>query len=126
MTNSQLPDELTRFIRSTIPSYDAAVVLLLVARVEERAWSPPEVAERTGLSREAAENHLEHFVRTEILARTTDGAYRFHPTSDSSRHAVIALHKAYEQLPVTLIRVIYSAADEKIRAFADSFKLKRE
>ena len=38
---------------------------------------------------------------------------------------VATLAQAYEQRPVTLIRLIYALRDGKIRSFADAFKLRR-
>ena len=35
------------------------------------------------------------------------------------------LAQAYEQRPVTLIRLIYALRDSKIRSFADAFKLRK-
>lgn len=38
---------------------------------------------------------------------------------------VETLAQAYEQRPVTLIRLIYALRDLKIRSFADAFKLRK-
>lgn len=38
---------------------------------------------------------------------------------------VATLAQAYEQRPVTLIRLIYALRDSKIRSFADAFKLRK-
>ena len=35
------------------------------------------------------------------------------------------LAQAYEQRPVTLIRLIYALRDRKIRSFADAFRLRK-
>jgi hypothetical protein len=38
---------------------------------------------------------------------------------------VATLAQAYEERPVTLIRLIYALRDRKIRSFADAFKLRK-
>ena len=38
---------------------------------------------------------------------------------------VQTLAQAYEERPVTLIRLIYALRDRKIRSFADAFKLRK-
>jgi hypothetical protein len=39
---------------------------------------------------------------------------------------VRTLAQAYEERPVTLIRLIYALRDSKIRSFADAFKLRKD
>jgi hypothetical protein len=124
--DNELPADLTRFIRSTIPSYDAAVLLLLISRDAEALWSADEIAQKTGLAREIVARYVDHFARAGLLVQTADGGCRFSCSSPELQEAVLALQKAYDQRPVTLVRVIYSSADDKIRSFADSFKLKRD
>ena len=47
------------------------------------------------------------------------------PGPDTEGH-VRTLAQAYEQRPVTLIRLIYALRDSKIRSFADAFKLRKD
>ena len=42
-----------------------------------------------------------------------------------ARH-LATLAQAYEQRPVTLVRLIYALRDKKIRSFADAFKLRKD
>jgi hypothetical protein len=46
------------------------------------------------------------------------------PDDPALRGHVQTLAQAYEQRPVTLIRLIYALRDRKIRSFADAFRLK--
>ena len=43
---------------------------------------------------------------------------------DIARHLPI-LSQAYEQRPVTLVRLIYALRDRSIQSFADAFKLRK-
>jgi hypothetical protein len=42
-----------------------------------------------------------------------------------ARH-LATLAQAYEERPVTLVRLIYALRDRKIRSFADAFKLRKD
>lgn len=44
---------------------------------------------------------------------------------EAQQNHVATLAQAYEQRPVTLIRLIYALRDNKIRSFADAFKLRK-
>ena len=41
------------------------------------------------------------------------------------RH-LATLARAYEERPVTLFRLVYALRDQKIRSFADAFKLRKD
>ena len=41
------------------------------------------------------------------------------------RH-LATLAQAYEERPVTLVRLIYALRDRKVRSFADAFKLRKD
>lgn len=43
---------------------------------------------------------------------------------DMARHLPV-LSQAYEQRPVTLVRLIYALRDRSIQSFADAFKLRK-
>jgi hypothetical protein len=59
--------------------------------------------------------------------------YRLHNTvratgfseDEVARH-LATLAQAYEQRPVTLVRLIYALRDRKIRSFAAAFKLRKD
>jgi hypothetical protein len=48
------------------------------------------------------------------------------PADPALQAHVKTLAQAYEERPVTLIRLIYALRDSKIRSFADAFKLKKD
>jgi len=50
---------------------------------------------------------------------------RYRPATAQLDAHVRTLAKAYEERPVTLIRIIYALRDGKIRSFADAFKLRK-
>ena len=129
MSDPQLSPELIRFIQTTLPSYDAAVILVFLSRDPERAWTLDQVTSAMGMGSESTEEvrrHMGHFVHVGVLMLSEEGAFRLVPSSHPLRKMVEELRMAYDRRPVTLIRAIDSAERLKIQSFADSFKLKRE
>ena len=47
-------------------------------------------------------------------------------SEDEVAHHLATLAQAYEQRPVTLVRLIYALRDRKIRSFADAFRLRKD
>jgi hypothetical protein len=129
MTDSPLSQDLTDFIRSTLPTLQAAELLIVVARDPTRAWTPQALMESmpsSTLTREAASEFLRHFARAGLVRDQGDETFRFDPASEELRGVVAMLADAYDHRPVTLIRVIDSMSTARIQSFADAFRLKRD
>jgi hypothetical protein len=129
MSDVQLSPELIRFIQTTLPSYDAAVILVRVSRDPERAWTAEELAEAMGLDARSApevRQLLDHFAQAGVLEIAGEGTFHLVPETGAMRAVVDELRTAYDRRPVTLIRAIDSASRAKIQSFADAFRLKRE
>jgi hypothetical protein len=122
MEDVDFSDAFCRFVQTQIPGVDAAELLLLTFHNPDVAWQAEQAAERLPESSAAAvAKHLEAFRAAGLL----DASYRFRPGSAELQAHVTMLAKAYEERPVTLIRLIYALRDRKIRSFADAFKLRK-
>jgi hypothetical protein len=128
MIDPDFPAELRSFIRDYIPDIDAADLLLLLARNPDRDYDLAAMlkeAQPTIIPETAARRHLALFRERGLIASVGEDAYRYGPGSAELEELVHALTKVYNERPVTLVRVIYALKDEKIRSFADAFKLKK-
>jgi hypothetical protein len=128
MTEAELPAQLIRFLRSTVPTYEAAVMLIVISREPARHWSAEDIVAQVPAiaTPEAARQYVDHFAAAGVLRKLEDGTFQYQPASGDVEGAVSALTSAYAQRPVTLIRVIYSIATDKIQSFADAFRLKKD
>jgi hypothetical protein len=128
--DTDFSDEFCRFLQTTIPAVDAAELLLLVADRPDVWASPAELAERlrpkAQMTEDEARRHLEVFAARGLLEAGTEGRLRYKPESDELAQHVRTLAQAYEERPVTLVRVIYALKDAKIRTFADAFRLRKK
>jgi hypothetical protein len=121
-----LPDGLLDFIHRSIPTLQAAEVLLFFAGHPDRVFRPEEVV--VGMrplivTVPAAKEYLERFLEHGLIAVRPDG-YVYGPASPALERAIGELGRAYNERPVTLIAAIYRIADKKIQSFSDSFKLR--
>jgi hypothetical protein len=125
--SSHLPESLLQFIRARIPTYQAAEVLLFLARHRDRDFSPAEIVASmrpTVITASAIEEYVAHFTAEGLLGEQ-GSRYRYDPSPDFE-HNVAELAHAYSHQPVTLIGAIYRIADSKIQSFADAFKLRKD
>jgi hypothetical protein len=107
MEDADFSDEFCRFVQASLPSVDAAE--LLVA-----AFNNPGDTLEPG-------QHAESLRAAGLL----DDKLRYRPASEALGAHVETLAQAWDERPVTLIRLIYALRDGKIRSFADAFKLRK-
>lgn len=128
MTDPDFPEELRSFIQETIPSVDAAELLLVLAQNPDREYQVRELIDAmhpTAVSDPAVRRYLNHFHSVGVVDAQANNAYVYRPASPDLDGLVRALTKVYNERPVTLVRMIYAPKDEKIRSFADAFRLKK-
>lgn len=129
MEDSDFSERFCQFIQTTVPTVDAAEVLLALAAQPERWWDAAQLAEAlrpsSTLTTGAATRHLETFHARGLLAAEPPDRFQYRPASEDLAAQVVTLAQAYTERPVTLIRIIYALRDAKIRSFAEAFKVRR-
>ena len=128
MEDAQFSDEFCRFLQTTVPSVDAAELLLRLQRDPARWWSAADIVtalKPASVTEADVTRTLDAFLARGLIAQGADKRVQFHPASEELDGYVRTLGQAYSERPVTLIRVIYALRDSKIRSFADAFKLRK-
>lgn len=126
MNDADFPDQLCRFIEDALPSIEAAEVLLLLVREANRSLTPEQIVaamKQTAVTESEVRKYLAPLVRRGVLVVDAGDRHLYRPASPEMDEIVGRLRKAYNERPVTLIRMIYSMRDRKIRSFADAFKI---
>ena len=116
MEDADFSDDFCRFLQASVPTVQAAELLLAL-------FADPATALRP---RDAAEGKLlQSFHANGLVMAGVDQSYQYRPASEALQAHVQTLAKAYEERPVTLIRIIYALRDSKIRSFADAFRMRK-
>jgi hypothetical protein len=125
MEDVDFSSEFCSFIKTTIPSVDAAELLLLFHSKPDSALTLDEAAGKLGpgITTSDIADRLESYVGAGLLSMEGD-RYRYRSATPKAGD-VDRLAQAYQQRPVTLVRIIYALRDSKIQSFADAFKLRR-
>ena len=124
-----LPEHVERFITDHIDSVELIDVLLLLKRTPSRAWTPEEVSERLYTTPASAANRLQALRASAIVtADETQAktAYRYQPSLPGLIRAVEGLEEAYGARRTTVINLIFSKPSDKIRTFADAFRIRED
>jgi len=110
MAREQIPDDVVRFIISSIASVPYLEAMLLLRSEPDRAWDMHRVAQRLYMREKAAQELLAALHSAGILASDGDDptSYRYQPESDSLRHMVDRLADAYSRNLVDVTNLIHS------------------
>ena len=125
--STELTATLLEFIRSCIPSYQVAEVLLATATHPDRDFTPDEIVEimrPVQITEASARRSLAALTACGLL-RQHAGRFAYSPSPELAPRTQ-ELMRAYNERPVTLIRAIYRNEDRGIQSFADAFKLRKD
>lgn len=124
-----LSDDVRRFLDENVESLEQLEILRVLAEDPGRAWGVTALAGAIQAEPATAAKHLAALGGRGLITLATSG------TETAGRHGartpelgakVDALLAAYRQRPVTMIKLVYERANERLRAFSDAFRLRKE
>jgi hypothetical protein len=130
MADVEFSDEFCQFLQAVVPAVDAAELLLFIADRPDLWWDLDQALNKlkpgVNITRTDAERYLTVFAAQRLIEVGEDRKFRYLAGTPELAGHVRMLAQAYEERPVTLIRVIYAMRDSKIRTFADAFRLRKK
>lgn len=123
MSRADLPQNVYAFLLEHIDSLEQLEVLLLM-RKDQRSWSAQEIARELRIMPESAGNRMSNLSLRGIVIEDGSARYRYSPRSPELDRDVAGLATAYAERRVTVINLIATKHLERIKSFADAFKLK--
>jgi hypothetical protein len=129
MEDSAFSEEFCGFIHAAIPSVFVAELLLLIFKHPDRWWMPPEMLGElppdVNITETGTVTCLETLRSRGLVEFDDKKRVRYRAASDALDAHVRTLAQAYNERPVTLIRMIYALRDSRIQSFADAFKFRK-
>lgn len=124
MTDANLPPRVQRFLLAHIDSVEKLEVLLLLRGHADRSWTGGGVAQELRIAEESARHRLDDLCGRGLLSCEGD-SFRYAPGSGADAQAVDELASTYALRRVSVISFIFSQPMDRIRSFADAFRIKR-
>ncbi|HJT17125.1 MAG TPA: hypothetical protein VJ853_07050 [Thermoanaerobaculia bacterium] len=123
----ELSGELRTLLVRHFDSVESIEIVALLERSSSAFWTRQAISQQLGIPENVVESKLAALTASEILVRgDLTGAYRFAPRSNELCERLLELLRFYSEQRVIIINAIYSANLEKLRAFSDAFRLKKE
>ncbi len=128
MSDAAIPPRVQRFISTHIDSIEKLEVLLLMRTRAEREWTAQDVSQELRITGASATARLEDLTARRLLVVVTGSParYRYSPASAEDDQDIAALQETYGTRRVSVISFIFSKPLDRVRGFAEAFRLKRD
>ena len=127
MKRQPLPDDVRRFVLTSVPSVPYIESLLLLRREAASSWNPAQLARRIYVQESQAAQLLEALEASGVAMSVAgeESAYRYAPSPELA-HLLdrVATHYAGNLLAIT--DLIHSGLNRRATQFADAFRWRKD
>lgn len=125
MDKPSIPEDIRRFVLTSIPSVPFLEALLLMHADPARPWRKDTLAQRLYVREKTADTLLADLCAAGMAAPAADG-FCYRPDGDALRDRIDRLADLYATHLVEVTLLIHSSLDRKAQQFADAFKWRKD
>ena len=129
MQNAPLPEDIRRFVLTSVPSVPFLEALLLLRAHPAQQWHTDTLARRLYIRDKVAQELLDDLCKAGMAALCEApglDSYRYQPSSEELRALIDQLADLYSRHLVEITMLIHSTLDRKAQQFADAFKWRKD
>ena len=126
MSKTTVPDEVRRFILTSIPSVPYLEALLLLRAESLQPWDSYRLAGRLYIGEGQAFELLQAMQQGGVVTRREDGSFVYSPADRALVQLIDALANTYSQDLVGVTDLIHARRDKRAQQFANAFRWKKE
>lgn len=129
MEKVPFPEDVRRFVLTSIPSVPFLEALLLLRANPTQQWHADTLAQRLYVRERTAQGLLEDLCRAGMVApcdASDKDCYQYQPSSPQLIQRIDELADLYARHLVEVTLLIHSSLDRKAQQFADAFKLRKD
>ena len=119
-------DEVEEFVRATFRSVWALELLCMLRRNQRRSLSHRELVDGLRASDFVVTQSLDNLSAMGLVSRENDGSARYSPSHPDADRLVERTEQLYATSPNAVRRIIASAANPGLTAFANAFRLRKD
>jgi hypothetical protein len=125
MSKARVPDDVRRFLLTSIPSVPYLEALLLLRAEDAASWDAPKVARRLYIGESQAHALLQALQEAGIARQLEDATFAYAPAA-TVRELLDALAATYARDLVGVTDLIHSRSEKHAQQFADAFRWKKD
>jgi hypothetical protein len=119
-----IPDEVRRFILTSVPSVPHLEAMLLLRGEPGTTWDAPTISRRLYITQARAAELMQQLVEAGFVAASPSG-WNWQPSPEAAQLVgELAAHYSDNLLGVT--ELIHSREDRRAHQFADAFRLRKD
>lgn len=126
MPHDPVPEEIKRFIMTSIPSVPYLEAMLLLRANPTQSWAAADTAQRLFVADKVAFDLLAALCQAGVLTESAPAQFCYQPRSDSLMKMIDQLADCYSQYLMPVTHLIHSKSDKRARQFAEAFKLRKD
>jgi hypothetical protein len=129
MEQAAIPEDIRRFVLTSVPSVPFLEALLLLRADPAQQWHIDVLARRLYVREKTAQGLLDDLCMAGMAAPCeppAQGGYRYQPSSAALRTRIDRLADLYSTHLVEVTLLIHSSLDRKAQQFADAFKWRKD
>lgn len=128
MMREAVPDDIRRFVLTSISSVPYLEAMLLLRSAPDTPWDATQVARRLYIAEKSAGELLSALHAANVVRATTGNppAYVYEPASDDLRNVIDRLADVYAARLKEVTNLIHSRIEKQAQQFADAFRLRQE
>jgi predicted transcriptional regulator len=101
-------------------------VLFLFLKNIETNWSVPQISKELRSSDASAAKQIILLVRSGFIKAVDDEHYVYSPNTEKLRDSIEKLYEVFQVKQVAVISFIYDKPTDKLKGFADAFKIRKD
>ena len=126
LPTSRLPLDIKQFLIDNIDSIAHLEVLLKLFSDPTESWNAENLSKEMRSNITAATIQLESLQRKGLIKSNDGKFYRYESTNAELNKKIEDLVNVYHDKPVAVVSCIYERPTDKLKGFADAFKLKKD
>jgi hypothetical protein len=123
------PEDVTTFMYENVETIDQLEILRILGEDRQKEWDHVALAREVQAPPEVVRAHLTAMHTRGLLTATPRErslSCRYGVSTPELEHRVGRLLEMYKERPVTMIKMVYERAYDPLRAFSDSFRIRKE
>jgi hypothetical protein len=128
VSDSGIPPDVRQFIADHIDSVLQLEILLLLLNHPQKDFAVSDIATELRVDVGFVREQLDNLCTRGMLSCTSDAnkLYRYAPRSPEMHNSIEGLRTAYADRRVSVISLIFAKPVDKLRSFADAFRLRKD
>jgi DNA-binding MarR family transcriptional regulator len=122
-------NEIKQFLDANIKSIDQLEILRVLAESQGKGWNLADLSKELQSSPETISAHIAELSARGLLITSSPGGdviSRFGAATPELESQVSSVLQLYQERPVTMIKLVYAQANQRLRTFSDAFKIRKE